>query len=326
MTEQKQPEALAFCWATELAMTQQPVTLSVTEAREVSAEMQRLHAENTTLQQGYAAARLEIESLQARIKTMAEEHADELTVAHMDGRSQAAQQSAPPAAAVGVTAEQRRLIGVIADKIEDGSLFQAGIYSKKDLARFVRNVLDATPQAAPQPAPAGEESKPHGWLYDWTHSSATGKPDTTYTGFTKDEAHARKHDNCTAVFTTPKPPATQQAGEVSDAMVLAALQVQYPTAYGQYLRHPANGPKTSLRTELEIDTARRMIAAALAAAPQPTPTPQADSVLEDAARYRFLRDVPMGLWPAELLSAIRLQQNAKWDAVIDAARTNGDTP
>lgn len=64
-------------------------------------------------------------------------------------------------------------------------------------------------------------------------------------------------------------PATQQAREVSDAMVLAALQVQHPAAYGQYLRHPANGPKTSIRTEAEIDTARRMIAAALAAAPQP---------------------------------------------------------
>jgi hypothetical protein len=64
---------------------------------------------------------------------------------------------------------------------------------------------------AQQPAPAGEESKPHGWLYDWTHSSATGKPDTTYTGFTKDEAHARKHDNCTAVFTTPQPSPTPQA-------------------------------------------------------------------------------------------------------------------
>lgn len=80
MTE-RQPDSPAFCWATELAMTQQPVTLSVTEAREVSAEMQRLHAEN--------------ESLQARIKTMAEEHADELMVAHLDGRMQPAPAAAP---------------------------------------------------------------------------------------------------------------------------------------------------------------------------------------------------------------------------------------
>ena len=69
-----------------------------------------------------------------------------------------------------------------------------------------------------QPAPAGATLKPHGWLYDWTHSSATGKPDTTYTGFTKDEAHARKHDNCTAVFTTPQPaPAPLSEREMFEA-------------------------------------------------------------------------------------------------------------
>lgn len=68
---------------------------------------------------------------------------------------------------------------------------------------------------------------------------------------------------------------------VTDDMLLAALRAQYPAAYGQYLRHPANGPKTSLRTESEIATARRMIVAALSAAPIP-PTHAADSVLEDA--------------------------------------------
>lgn len=43
----KQPEA--FCWATELAMVRDPVTLTVKEAREVSDEMQRMHAELETL-------------------------------------------------------------------------------------------------------------------------------------------------------------------------------------------------------------------------------------------------------------------------------------
>ena len=80
---------------------------------------------------------------------------------------------------------------------------------------------------ATQPSHQQEESEPHGWLYDWTHSSATGKPDTTYTGFTKDEAHARKHENCTAVFTKPQPsPATQEAHKLmtnipTDAEILA---------------------------------------------------------------------------------------------------------
>ncbi len=68
---------------------------------------------------------------------------------------------------------------------------------------------------AQQAAPKQEVQEPHGWLYEWTHSSATGKPDSTYTAFTTDEAHARKHDNCRAIYTAPQPaPATQQAGDV----------------------------------------------------------------------------------------------------------------
>ena len=81
--------------------------------------------------------------------------------------------------------------------------------------------LAARLMAAP---PQQDVLEPYGWLYDWTHSSATGKPDTTYTGFTKDEAHARKHDNCTAVFTTPQPaPATQQAGATKEHVRLVRV-------------------------------------------------------------------------------------------------------
>ena len=49
---------------------------------------------------------------------------------------------------------------------------------------------------------------------------------------------------------------------------------------------------------------------------------QADSVLEDAARYRYLRD---GDWREheKLESVIRLQLNALWDETIDAARKQG---
>ena len=48
----------------------------------------------------------------------------------------------------------------------------------------------------------------------------------------------------------------------------------------------------------------------------------ADSVLEDAARYRYLRD---GDWREheKLESVIRLQLNALWDETIDAARKQG---
>ena len=86
-------------------------------------------------------------------------------------------------AAPGVTSEQRRLIGVIADKIEDGTLFQSGIYPKKDLARFVRNMLDTTPTApaaSPTP-PAEQQPAPSAAVQQWndligkeTHADADG--------------------------------------------------------------------------------------------------------------------------------------------------------
>lgn len=54
----------------------------------------------------------------------------------------------------------------------------------------------------------------------------------------------------------------------------------------------------------------------------PTTSPQADSVQEDAARYRFLRD---GEWrDTDLEPFIRLQLNTLWDAKIDAARKQGE--
>ena len=89
--------------------------------------------------------------------------------------------------------------------------------AKAKVAALFSDAQAAPVDAAKLPSPANvgtapkqEAQEPYGWLYDWTHSSATGKPDTTYTGFTKDEAHARKHDNCTAVFTKPQPsPAAQ---------------------------------------------------------------------------------------------------------------------
>mgnify|MGYP000337795517 CR=1 FL=1 len=41
----------------------------------------------------------------------------------------------------GVTKEKLRLGNVIADKIEDGTLFQAGIYSRKELAEIIRTLI-----------------------------------------------------------------------------------------------------------------------------------------------------------------------------------------
>ena len=50
-------------------------------------DFNRIHAANETLRAGYAAARLEVESLKAQLVERAKEHADELTVAYMCGVS-----------------------------------------------------------------------------------------------------------------------------------------------------------------------------------------------------------------------------------------------
>ncbi len=62
MTDKKQPEALRLAGLLELA-PENGVEPQTTE--DAAAELRRLHTENTALQQGYAAARLEIESLRA---------------------------------------------------------------------------------------------------------------------------------------------------------------------------------------------------------------------------------------------------------------------
>ena len=68
MTTQQKPEALRLAWLLELA-PEDGVEPQTTE--DAAAELRRQHAR--------------IAELEARIKTMAEEHADELMVAHMDG-------------------------------------------------------------------------------------------------------------------------------------------------------------------------------------------------------------------------------------------------
>lgn len=65
----------------------------------------------------------------------------------------------------------------------------------------------------------------------------------------------------------PTYPAEGVTGEVTDAMVHAALRIQHPSLYREYLRHPGNGVKAAATAEKEIETARLMIAAALAATP-----------------------------------------------------------
>jgi len=160
MTDAKQPDALELASVAESADLAGYPTAKKANAyylcllEDCAQMIRRLHAENETLRaeletlreklktyedlgdaaddmqllrMGYAAARLEIESLQARFKTMAEEHADELMVAHLDGRMRAAQpvtaQQPAPSAAPAVSDEDEALdlLATLFDAWESGT-------------------------------------------------------------------------------------------------------------------------------------------------------------------------------------------------------------
>ena len=119
MTDKQQPDK--FDWATELSDAQGHVTLSAQEAKEIGARLRSMGAKLKVyedlggaaddvqlLRMGYAAARLEIESLKTQLAERAKEHADELSIAYMCGASRekelAAQQ---PGAAYAALSEER---------------------------------------------------------------------------------------------------------------------------------------------------------------------------------------------------------------------------
>jgi hypothetical protein len=115
------------------------------------------------------------------------------------------------------------------------------------------------------PAAGQEPVAPHGWLYDWTHSSAIGKPDAMYTGFTKDEQHARKHDNCIAVYTAQQPAPSAAAAEGWKLVPVKETQEMLTAVYNM------------VRPGTWLEVAQTVWRTMVEAAPQPSPTPQADS-------------------------------------------------
>ena len=68
MTDKTQPEALRLALSIDLMDTF--TNYQQEELDKAAAELRRQHAENTTLQKGYDAARLEIESLQAQLEAI----------------------------------------------------------------------------------------------------------------------------------------------------------------------------------------------------------------------------------------------------------------
>ncbi len=264
MTDTKQPDALAFCWATELAMTQQPVTLSVAEARDVSAGMQRLHAENTTLQAGYDAARLEIESLQARIKTMAEERADELAVAHLDGRMRAAQQPAP-SVAVHKACKPDMLVNGGALKLALNVLRRAGKHEVADELEATAQPTP-TPQADSQPAPAAVA---------WYVTGCGRLLD-------EDEAKAEARRiggtaKAIPLYTAPQADSAPTSGNWVYADDVNRLVRELDVALNGKAGAAAQASLCDVAAQVRLEAAKRG---------RPLLAPQADSVLEDAARLK----------------------------------------
>ena len=151
MTDKKQPEALRLAdeaWnfdCSEYRGVRSANAAMMGKLQDCADMIRKLHTENTALQQGYAAARLEIESLQARIKAMAEEHADELMVAHLDGRMRSAQ----------IMPESIRSILVRCRNFIDTTKVPA-YPAGADLADEIDNVLRAAqPAGAQQPGDCG---------------------------------------------------------------------------------------------------------------------------------------------------------------------------
>ena len=69
MTQGQQPEALRLANEFKLCNEYDSIP-SMNDIAKAEAELRRQHAENTTLQQGYDAARLEIDSLQSRVQEL----------------------------------------------------------------------------------------------------------------------------------------------------------------------------------------------------------------------------------------------------------------
>jgi len=281
-------------------------------------EIDRLRDENTTLQQGYAAARLEIESLQARIKAMAEERADELVVAHLDGRMRASHGQAPaqaiPAAAAGCTRSHPhenmdsacRAKAAIAEM--QNMAARGAEATTHDLERFVA-MLAAAPTT--QPAPQQEAQEPVAWYVTGCNRLLD-----------EDEAKAEaRHIGGTArampLYTAPPPSPASQAD--SQPALDEATAMNRTRELAESGRWPSDW----------VEAYRRGYSDRAARAP-------ADSVLEDAARLDWLdknifhRD--MDEWDARyghgdgynmwvLFAPKGAQGGAR--SIIDAARKQG---
>ena len=291
-------------------------------------------AELETLRTGYAAARLEIESLRAALAA---------------GQATAAQQGVVEALS-GV--QELTAAPAIGDELRDTLVAVSAAIAERDdrtAQKMIREILAASPTPpAEQQAIAPETEFPvseHGVAIT-TESGAVyaelPQPDSWF-HFTPqywgnklrdfaDATHALRASHVQApAQAAPQPtqawpiaPDVAADLERSDWTPEEALRWY---AAGKHYDTVPNGDGSSSARILDhgavASNALKSMSREYAerksdvALQEPAPAAQGDAL--DAARYRYLRDVPMDQWPAELLTAVRLQQNAKWDTNIDAA-------
>ena len=157
--DKKQPKALRLAEMLAVEKWQSSVTV-VSPARECVAELLRQHAENETLRAGYAAARLEVESLKAQLHAAKQINAAQfrLLAASIPGSALRASHGQAPAGA-GEPTEQQILEAAFApaQPAPEASRFgspelQAMIIARcveKDQADSVPAVSDLPPLPAP---------------------------------------------------------------------------------------------------------------------------------------------------------------------------------
>lgn len=79
-------------------------------------------------------------------------------------------------------------------------------YDTSPNAEWHKDAIEAWNERALLSPTPDTSQKPHGYLYDWTHSSATGRPDEDFTSFVKTFGEAKRwpqHRNIRAVYLAP---------------------------------------------------------------------------------------------------------------------------
>jgi len=129
--------------------------------------------------------------------------------------------------------ELTREMWAAVNKVDD-SAFAGGSMHGADFESLWDAALSEAPQPAQQAAqqePAPEQGEPFGYVYSWIHSSATGRPDETYTSFSKSLDDAQRHPanfDIRAVYTHPQQPLTEEQVFASDEIMECNAHIGSP--------------------------------------------------------------------------------------------------